>query len=739
MKSKKILFTSHTANFQKFNRPFMRMLSEQGYEVHYASMGEEEILDCDKSFVVPFTRSPFGISNIAAYKQLKEIIDREHYDIIHTHTPMGSVVTRLAARASRKKGTRVIYTAHGFHFFKGAPLLNWLIYYPVERYMARHTDTLITINKEDYERAKTQFKTNVRYVPGVGIDPKKFDIRLSKKQRKDLRAEFGINENDFVMIYVAELSKRKNQLWLIKALASFLREHPDAHLLLPGADSLDGAAHKLVMKLSLQQQIHLPGYRTDIPSLMKASDIAVSASKQEGLPVNIMEAMYIGKPIVVTDCRGNRDLIADSENGSIVKQGDRQNFTNSVEMAYENKSTGKTTPVTAEERSKGHRVDNIMHKMTAIYTRALENPIRVLHVVTIMNRAGLETMLMNYYRHIDRKAVQFDFLVHRAEKGDYDDEIQRLGGRIHYFDPITIKTMPKYAQKMASFLSNHPEYEIVHSHLDALSALPLNGARLAGVQTRIAHSHNNGFDIDYKLPMRYFMKSLIPRTATHLFACSHEAGRFMFGRYRNITIIRNAIDGTQFEFNQRTRTTVRSELKIEDNFVIGHVGRFTRQKNHTFLIRLFADFKNKIPNSKLVLVGVGETQESAKQLSRILDIEKDVLFLGSRDDVSDVMQAMDFFVLPSLYEGLGIVAIEAQATGLPCLVSERVPNETKLSKHYSALSLKNGHTNWADYIASASRVHARRESINIGDYEIINACESLQKFYTRKQKRTALE
>lgn len=326
MKTKKVLFTSHVANFQKFNRPFMCWFRKQGWEVHYASMGEEEILDCDKSFVVSFTRSPFKLDNIKAYHQLKEIIDRENYDIIHTHTPMGSVVTRLAARDARKRGTRVIYTAHGFHFFTGAPLANWLIYYPVEKWMARHTDTLITINNEDYERAKRKFKTDVQYVPGVGIDPKKFDIKMTKAEKTKLRRSLGLKESDFVMIYVAELSKRKNQLWLVRTLANFIKLHPDAHLLLSGKDSLNGKLHKVVDVLGLRNNVHLLGYRQDIPQLMKLSDLAVSSSKQEGLPVNIMEAMYLGLPVVATDCRGNRDLVA-----GVIPQDDSDGFVRAVD------------------------------------------------------------------------------------------------------------------------------------------------------------------------------------------------------------------------------------------------------------------------------------------------------------------------------------------------------------------------------------------------------------------------
>lgn len=324
-RSKKILFTSHTANFQKFNRPFMQMLREKGWEVHYASMGEEEILDADKTFVVPFTRNPFTLSNIRAYKQLKQIIDRENYDIIHTHTPVGSVVTRLAARQARGRGTRVVYTAHGFHFFTGAPLLNWLIYYPIERLMAHYTDTLITINCEDYKRAKRTFKTDVRYVPGVGVDPKRFKPRLTKKQRNDLRRSLGLKPDDFVMIYPAELNKNKNQTMLIAVMEKLVATNPHIHLLLPGQDSMNGFHARLIREKGLQNNIHLLGYRTDIPQLLMASDLSVSASYREGLPVHIMEAMTAGLPILSTRCRGAVELVVENANGFLTN-ADMQSF-----------------------------------------------------------------------------------------------------------------------------------------------------------------------------------------------------------------------------------------------------------------------------------------------------------------------------------------------------------------------------------------------------------------------------
>lgn len=370
---KKVLFTSHTANFQKFNRPFMRMLREQGAEVHYASMGEEKILDCDKSFVVPFTRSPFRLRNIKAYFELKKNIDRENYDLIHTHTPVGSVVTRLAARDARKRGTRVIYTAHGFHFFNGAPLINWLIYYPVEKFMAKYTDTLITINDEDYQRAKKHFKTDVQYVPGVGVDESKFKPRLTKKQRNELRATMNIKPDDFMIIYPAELSKRKRQIWLINALADLIKTHPDIHLVLPGGDSLHGKCQKLTKKLSLTNQIHFLGYRNDIPQLMMASDLSVSSSSQEGLPVNLLEALAAKLPIIATDSRGHGDLVMDGENGYIVSKNDPQRFSEKTLSAYRDQLAHSRIAKSSIERLKEYRMQEVISALSTVYSHTKDN------------------------------------------------------------------------------------------------------------------------------------------------------------------------------------------------------------------------------------------------------------------------------------------------------------------------------------------------------------------------------
>lgn len=365
---RKVLFSATVdSHILAFHLPYLKYFKEQGYEVHVATNGDLEIPYCDKKHKISFERNPIKINNLKAIRQLKKVIDDEKFDIIHTHTPMGSVVTRLAARKARKKyNTRVIYTAHGFHFYKGASKINWLVFYPVEKYLAKYTDDLITINKEDYELATKKFKTKVHYVPGVGIDPSKFDFEMSNKEKDELRKSLGLKKDDFVMIYPAEISKRKNQEWLVNILNELLNENKNIHLLLPGRDNLNNKIEKLIKSLNLENQIHLLGFRKDIPSLLKISDLAVSSSKQEGLPVNIMEAMYIGLPIIVTDCRGNSDLI-ENENGFVINQGDSENFINSIKkIQSDNKLVNKMGKLN-KKIIKNYLLDNILKEYKKIY------------------------------------------------------------------------------------------------------------------------------------------------------------------------------------------------------------------------------------------------------------------------------------------------------------------------------------------------------------------------------------
>ncbi len=309
---KKVLFTATVdSHILHFHIPYLKMFKENGYEVHVATNGDEKIPYCDIKHKVCFERNPFKINNLRAIKVLKKIIDKEKFEIVHCHTPMGSVVTRIAAIKARKNGTRVIYTAHGFHFYKGAPILNWCLFYPIEKWLSKYTDTLITINKEDYELAKKKLKKckDIKYVPGVGIDKEKFNFEMTQKEKNELRKSLGLSEYDYVIIYVAELIKRKNQSMAIKVIKKLVPEYPNIKLLLVGEDSYNGKYQALVKKLNLESNVIFAGYRKDVPKLMKISNLAISTAKQEGLPVNIIEAIACDLPLIVTDCRGNRDLV----------------------------------------------------------------------------------------------------------------------------------------------------------------------------------------------------------------------------------------------------------------------------------------------------------------------------------------------------------------------------------------------------------------------------------------------
>lgn len=311
---KKVLFVATVVktHINIFHLPFLKMFKEHGWEVHVAAKNDfvDEpciIPNCDHHFDMEFVRAPFSQRNIAAYKQLKQIIETNHYDIIHCHTPVAGVLTRLAARNS--KDTTVIYTAHGFHFYKGAPLINWLIYYPVERFCAKFTDKLITINQEDYHRANSWSLRNngkVYYVPGIGIDLEKIqNISTNKLQKKK---ELGIPNGVKVLLSVGELNKNKNHEIIIRALSKL--DNKDFIYLICGKGELKEYLKNLAKELGVNDRVKFLGYRKDVLEICKVADLFVFPSKREGLPVSLIEAIACGVPCVASDVRGNRDILS---------------------------------------------------------------------------------------------------------------------------------------------------------------------------------------------------------------------------------------------------------------------------------------------------------------------------------------------------------------------------------------------------------------------------------------------
>lgn len=357
--------------------------------------------------------------------------------------------------------------------------------------------------------------------------------------------------------------------------------------------------------------------------------------------------------------------------------------------------------------------------------------IRVLQVVTDMSRGGLETLLMNYYRQIDKNLIQFDFLVHRENKCEYDDEIELLGGKIYRF-PILNPFSSSYKRALGIFFDEHPEYQIVHVHQDCLSSVILKVAKEHGVKVRIAHSHNSSQNKDIKYPIKLFYRQFIPKYATALLACGKAAGDWMF-QGSDYQILNNAIDAKLYTFHEEKRKTIRNIFGIsQGENVIGHVGRFSPPKNHSFIIDIFNEVQKKIP-AKLILVGEGNFKKDIEDKVRRMGLDKKVIFTGVRSDVADLLQAMDMFLFPSIYEGLPLTIVEAQAAGLPCLISEKVPIECKKTNLVKQLKLSDGAKSWAEAVIRECRIERRNtyEEICKAGFDIKSNADWLTAYYKR--------
>ncbi len=358
----------------QFHMPFVRELKKRGFTVDGAYKDNSadkpglDLSDLDHVFEVPFSRSPYSFSNVRAYFALKKIIKNGNYDVIHCHTPMGAVVARLAAKGQRKKGLKVIYTAHGFHFYKGASKKSWLLFYPVEKFLSKYTDVLITINKEDCSCAKNSgFRAGKIYkIHGVGVDIHTF-TPLSADEKTNLRSSFGFSEKDFLLIYPADFCHRKNQKMLLEAFAILQKKYADVKLLLCGQDTAADEIKSLAVSFGVKNGVSYLGYRRDVNKLVGMSDVSVTSSRQEGLPVNIIEAMAMGNAVVATDVRGNNDLVHNGENGFLVESENAAQMAEAVSKLIENRELIKKFGKNGLREAEKYSEENVNSELLGIY------------------------------------------------------------------------------------------------------------------------------------------------------------------------------------------------------------------------------------------------------------------------------------------------------------------------------------------------------------------------------------
>lgn len=360
----KILYTATVlSHICQFHLPYLQALQEKGVEVHVAARNNLDeknglrLQYADQYFDIPFQRSPKDIRNLKAYAQLKKLLKKEYYDVIVCNTPMGGIITRLAAKETRKRGTKVVYMAHGFHFYDGAPKKNWLVFYPIEKYMARYCDVLITVNEADYALAQKKFHTRVEHIHGVGVSTERYHP-AGDEARREMRATEGLSDEDFVILCTGELNRNKDQKTLIAAVAKLKDLIPNLKVLLAGNGPLEQELQTQIQTERLESCVKLLGYRTDLERVTPAVDLVVSCSHREGMPLNIIEAMLCEKPVVASANRGHNELLVNAVTGYLVPPSDVTGFARSIMELYSD----------AEKRAKMGRAG---HAKATPYTVAM--------------------------------------------------------------------------------------------------------------------------------------------------------------------------------------------------------------------------------------------------------------------------------------------------------------------------------------------------------------------------------
>jgi len=361
-------------------------------------------------------------------------------------------------------------------------------------------------------------------------------------------------------------------------------------------------------------------------------------------------------------------------------------------------------------------------------------PIRILHVIAQMNRAGIENLLMGIYRNIDLSKVQFDFYTHRDHEGYFDSEIIAMGGKVYYNPSQSIRHIHKNCTHFTEFLRRHPQYRIVHCHMNAWCGPLLWGAKIAGVPVRIAHSHTALNKVKWKNVGRDIIKLPVNRYATHRLAVSRKAGVWLYGtrydRQGKVQVWPNAIEHHKFRYNLEVRQEIRHQWGMGDNYIIIHVGNFRFEKNHAYLLKVFEQVKSKDDSARLVLVGDGNCKKLRTEAEQ-LGVADSVMFTGARSDVNRLLQAADIMVFPSLYEGMPVAVLEAQAAGLPCIISDGITEEVCITPLIQRMPLSLGPGKWADMVLNVrttERTDTGEYFVNSG-FDITSLVGKLTEFY----------
>ena len=638
---KALIITTVSGFVPQFEMNNVHILQELGYEVHYASNFHTPVYDNNNDRLkgtgiichqIDFVRSPYYIRrNLIALKQLISLMRKEHFHLIHCHTPMGGVLGRIAAHKTNTKP--VIYTAHGFHFYKGAPVWNWLFFYPVERFLAHWTDCLITINKEDYARAK-KFNTrkSVEYVPGVGIDLTNFTPHVEYTHD---------DTKSFILTSVGELSKRKNHILIIKIL--FKLKNKRIKYLICGSGKEEIYLKRMVNKLGLEKQVYFLGYRKDISKVLEKSDCFIFPSKQEGLPVALLEAMATGMPIIASNIRGNIDLIHNNINGYLCNS--EKDFELAINKIMHSSSIQNQFRINNIKKIKKYSLENIHTKMSSIYQNidsSLKQK-RVVHILSSSIFSGAERVVIKiikslpktyegYYLAVDGKEIQ--------EKLESEN--------INYI------LMKKFSYKEIKKNLQILKPDIVHAHDYKASIL---GSLLLLKIPIFSHIHHQKEKMEY-----WNLYSLLYFFSSYRYKAILGVSNDIFEK----SIYYNFIKNKCFTLgNPIDLSDISTTIAMNNTYDIIFIGRLVPEKNPKMFIKVIYELYKLHVIQKVMMLGDGPLMEECRNLVSSLNLHDCITMLGYSSEPYIYLNSSKVLCITSIQEGFGLVAVEALAFGKP--------------------------------------------------------------------------
>lgn len=646
-------------------------------------------------------------------KELKKLQSEKHYDIVHYNAASAVyLVPLIAAKISGVK--RIIMHGHNNSSDKG--IIKTILHKLCKIFVPLFANNFFACS---YSAGEWFFNKKILKSNDFKVIKNPVDIKLfsfDSLERANVRKEFDISDNTKIIGHVGSFKNVKNHDFLIDFFNEYQKNHDNVKLMLVGDGILFSKIQQKVQKLGLSNKVIFTGSRSDVYRLINAFDVFVFPSKCEGLGTVLIEAQANGLSCVVSDTIPFEACVSDN----YIKLS----LNDSLDVWCNALDTIKSDR-NFDNNSSLFDIANCARELENFYTSIYK--IKLCHFVYGIKNGGVEKVLTSYFSNMDLN----DYDLHIVTQGESDlvnlNEFENLGFKIHN---VTRKADSLFKNFMDIFkVLKKYNFDIVHCHMSNTNFFSLFYSWLAGVKVRISHSHNAKVKMSFLLKILSKMSMIFD---THRVACSLDAAEWLFGSSKEVYILKNAINISRFSYDVALRDSIRKELGIlNDEIVIGHIGRFEEQKNHKFLISLFNNIYKVDNNYKLILIGIGDLMDEIKEYVSSLPCSKNVIFLGSRSDVPDLLQAIDLFLFPSLYEGLGIVLIEAQTVGIPCFSSKNVPLEVKITDDFEFLDLDIDL--WKDTVLK-KKINKREIQYNLiskAGYNIEFAAKDLDNYYKK--------